>query len=62
MTNINNEQQANILRAQQEQQRLLSNQAAENAAAQFNATSQNQTNQFMAGLAADSTISLTYSK
>ena len=52
MTNINNEQQANILRAQQEQQRLLSNQSAQNAAAQFNATSQNQTNQFMANLAA----------
>ena len=50
MTNINNEQQANILRAQQEQQRLLSNQSAQNAAAQFNAESQNQTNQFMASL------------
>ena len=31
-------QQANVLQAQQEQQRMLSNQAAANAAAQFNAT------------------------
>ena len=52
MTNLSNQQQANVLEAQQSQQRILSNQAAENAAAQFNATSQNQTNQFMASLAA----------
>ena len=39
MTNLNNEQQANMLSAQQEQQRLLSNQSAENAAKQFNASS-----------------------
>ena len=52
MQNLNNQQQANVLKAQQTQQRLLSNQAAENAAAQFNATSQNQTNQFMANLSA----------
>ena len=50
LTNLNAEQQANILQAQQTQQRILSNQAADNAAAQFNATSQNQTNQFMASL------------
>jgi len=50
MANLNNEQQASILKAQQIQQRLLSNQAAQNAAAQFNATSENQTNQFMASL------------
>ena len=50
MANLNNEQQANMLKAQQEQQRLLSDQAAQNAAAQFNATSENQTNQFMANL------------
>ena len=37
--------------AQQKQQAMLSNQAASNAAAQFNATSTNQTNQFMSGLA-----------
>ena len=50
MQNLNNEQQSNVLRAQQTQQRLLSNQAAQNAARQFNAASENQTNQFMAGL------------
>ena len=51
MANLSNEQQSNILKAQQEQQRLLSDQAAQNAAAQFNATSENQINQFMANLA-----------
>jgi hypothetical protein len=51
MQNLNNEQQANVLRAQQEQQRLLSNQAATNAARQFNAASENQTQQFMTSLA-----------
>ena len=50
--NLNNEQQASILKAQQIQQRLLSNQAAENAALQFNATSQNQVNQFMTSIKA----------
>jgi len=51
MANLSNEQQSNMLKAQQEQQRLLSDQSAQNAAAQFNATSENQTNQFMANLA-----------
>jgi len=51
MANLNNEQQANMMKAQQEQQRLLSDQSAQNAAAQFNATSENQTNQFMSNLA-----------
>ena len=51
LTNLGNRQQAEILKAQQEQQRLLSNQASVNAAAQFNATSENQTYQFMANLA-----------
>ena len=50
MANLNNRQQANILEAQQNQQRLLSNQSFENAARQFNATSTNQTEQFMASL------------
>ena len=50
MQNLNNQQQANVLRAQQQQQRLLSNQAATNAARQFNAQSENQTQQFMASL------------
>ena len=51
LTNLNNAQQVNVLKAQQEQQRLLSNQAANNAAAQFNASSENQTQQFMTSLA-----------
>jgi hypothetical protein len=50
--NLNNEQQASILKSQQIQQRLLSNQAAENAALQFNATSKNQVNQFMTSIKA----------
>ena len=50
LTNLSNQQQANVLKSQQTQQRLLSNQAAQNAAAQFNATSENQTNQYMASL------------
>ena len=50
MANLNNDQQAVILSAQQDQQRMLSNQAATNAARQFNSASENQTNQFMAQL------------
>jgi len=42
-----------MLKAQQEQQRLLSNQSAENAARQFGAANEQQTNQYMAGLAAN---------
>ena len=38
------------LKAQQEQQRLLSNQSAENAARNANMVSENQTQQFMANL------------
>ena len=52
LANLNATQQAAILTAQQEQQRLLSNQSAANVAAQFNATSENQINQYMASLAA----------
>ena len=52
LTNLSNQQQANVLRSQQEQQRMLSNQAATNAARQFNAASENQTQQFMSSLAA----------
>ena len=52
LTNLNLDQQGRVLEAQQEQQRLLSNQAATNASLQFNATSENQTNQFMTGLEA----------
>ena len=53
LANLNAAQQASMLRAQQTQQRLLSNQSARNAAAQFNATSENQTNQFMLNLQAN---------
>ena len=52
-TNLTNEQQSRIIESQQKQQTLLSNQAAQNAARQFNAASENQTNQFMASLQAD---------
>ena len=51
LANLNAEQQSNILKAQQEQQRMLSNQAAENSARQFNATTDLQTQQFNANLA-----------
>ena len=50
MANLSNQQTANVLQAQQENQRLLSNQSALNAAAQFNSASENQTRQFMASL------------
>jgi len=53
LTNLNLEQQGKVIESQQEQQRLLSNQAATNASLQFNATSENQTNQFMTGLSAN---------
>ena len=51
MANLSNEQQGYMLDSQQRQQILLSDQAAANAAEQFNATSDNQTNQFMTQLA-----------
>ena len=50
MANLSNQQQASVLKGQFEQQRLLSNQSAENAARQFNSASENQTQQFMASL------------
>ncbi len=53
MANLTNEQQSRIINQQQQQQVLLSDQASLNAAEQFNATSQNQTTQFFAGLGAD---------
>jgi hypothetical protein len=52
LANLNNEQQAYMIEAQQEQQRILSNQAAENARRQFNATSDMQVEQFNTSLAA----------
>jgi len=50
MANLSNQQQTSLFKAQQNIQALFTDQAAENAAAQFNATSENQTNQFFANL------------
>lgn len=50
MTNLSNQQQTETLKAQQRIQSLFTDQAAENAARQFNATSQNQVDQFFANL------------
>ena len=47
MANLNNEQQAYMLNSQQNQQRLLSDLSIQNAARQFNATSDLQTQQFV---------------
>ena len=48
MANLSNRQQANVIKGQYEQQRLLTNQSAQNAMRQFNATSDLQAQQFMA--------------
>ena len=48
--NLTNRQASNVLTFQVNQQRLFNNQAAENAARQFNATSTNQVEQFFATL------------
>ena len=53
LANLNNSQQATILDAQGLQQFMLTDQAAANAALQFNATSQNQVDQFFENLVAD---------
>lgn len=50
LTELNAEQQSFMLDAQQSQQRMLTASASENASKQFNATSQGQTDQFMASL------------
>lgn len=50
LANLNNEQQAAMATAQLKSNALLSNTAATNAALQFNATSQNQVNEFMDNL------------
>lgn len=50
MANLEREQQTAIFKTQQRVNSLLSDQAAENAARQFNAASENQTNQFFADL------------
>lgn len=53
MTNLSNRQQAAIVNTQTRLQSMLSDSAAINAAANFNALSENQTNQFFAGLSQD---------
>jgi hypothetical protein len=50
MANLSNQQQTEMFKAQQQVQSLFTDQAAENAARQFNASSQNQTDQFFANL------------
>ena len=50
MANLANEQQTILFKAQQRIQSLFTDTAAENAAKQFNASSQNQTDQFFANL------------
>ena len=50
MTNLSNQQQTEVFKAQQRVQSLFTDQAATNAARQFNATSQTQTDQFFANL------------
>ena len=52
MQNLSNAQQTELFKAQQNVQAIFTDQAAENAAAQFNATSENQTDQFFANLSA----------
>jgi len=51
MANLSSQQQTEMFKAQSRIQSLFTDQAAENAANQFNATSQNQTDQFFASLA-----------
>ncbi len=51
MQNLANDQQMRVIQSQIDQQKMLSDQAAENASRQFNATSENQTNQFLTNLA-----------
>ena len=51
LTNLSNAQQTELFRAQSNVQALFTDQAAENAAKQFNAASKNQTDQFFADLA-----------
>ena len=50
MANMSNKQQVEMFRGQQRVQAMFTDQAAENAARQFNATSQNQVDQFFAQL------------
>ena len=50
MSNLNNRQQTEMFKTQTIAQSILTDQAAENAARQFNASSDNQTKQFMASI------------
>ena len=50
MANLSNQQQTEIFKTQQRVQSMFNDQAAENAARQFNASSQNQVDQFFANL------------
>jgi hypothetical protein len=50
MQTLNNQQQTDLFKAQQRVQSLFTDQAAQNAAQQFNASSQNQVDQFFASL------------
>jgi hypothetical protein len=50
MANLSNRQQTDLFKSQQRVQSLFTDQAAENAARQFNASSQNQVDQFFANL------------
>jgi len=50
MANLTNAQQTSMFKAQSNIQALFTDQAADNAAKQFNASSENQTKQFMANL------------
>ena len=51
MSNLSNQQQTALFKAQQQSSAIFNDQAAINAARQFNATSQSQTDQFFANLA-----------
>ena len=53
MKNLDNQQQTAVFKTQEMLNVMLSDTAARNAAAQFNATSENQTNQFFASLSAN---------
>jgi hypothetical protein len=52
LTNLSNQQQTDMFKAQSAVQALFSDQAAENAARQFNASSENQLSQFFSNLQA----------
>ena len=56
MANLTNAQQSEVLNTQNRQQAMLTDQAAANAAQQFNASSENQATEFMTNLS--STINI----